>query len=125
MDIIKYHVIKVAVNACELNDIGDKFYNNSMESMNKLIKHWQNNKKIDLFSFAREYEELTEYQETDVLRAFLGLSSPYLVREEFVTHKKEFNTEYAPLLQNEKTRIRKVLLNVPVDSQNYKSASTF
>ena len=50
-DIIKYHVIKGAVNACELNDIEDKFYNNSIESMDKLIKHWQNYKKVDLFFF--------------------------------------------------------------------------
>ena len=51
-DIIKYHVIKGAVNACELNDIEDKFYNNSIESMDKLIKHWQNYKKVDLFFFS-------------------------------------------------------------------------
>ena len=95
--------------------------------MNKLIKYGQNYKKIDLLSFAKEYEELIECQETDVLRTFhyisyillhcvrIGLSSPYLVREEFIKHKKEFNTEYDPLPQNEKTRIRKFLLNVPVD----------
>ena len=72
-------------------------------------------KKIDLLPFAKEYEELIECQETDVLRTFLGLSSPYLVREEFIKHKKEFNIEYDPLPQNEKIRIRKILLNVPVD----------
>ena len=74
--------------------------------MDKLIKHWQNYKKVDLFFFAKEYEELIECQETDVLRTFLGLSNPYLVREEFIKRKKEFNTEYAPLPQNEKTRIK-------------------
>ena len=81
--------------------------------------------KIDLLSFAKEYEELIECQETDVLRTFLSLSSPYLVREEFIKHRKEFNTEYAPLPQNEKARIRKFLLNVPVGLQSYKSVSTF
>ena len=84
--------------------------------MNKLIKH-QNYKRIDLFSFAKECEELIECQETNVLPTFLGLSSPYLVPEKFIKHKKKFNTEYAPLPQNEKTRIRKFLLNVPVGLQ--------
>ena len=85
--------------------------------MNKLFKHYQNYKRIDLFSFAKECEELIECQETNVLPTFLGLSSPYLVPEKFIKHKKKFNTEYAPLPQNEKTRIRKFLLNVPVDLQ--------
>ena len=42
-DIIKYHVMKGAVRACELSEDNDKLYNNSVEAMNnKLIKHWQN-----------------------------------------------------------------------------------
>ena len=61
---IKYHVIKGADNACELNDIKDKFYNNSLESVSKVV-----------------------------LRTFLCLSSSYLVPEEFIKHKQEFNTE--------------------------------
>ena len=81
--------------------------------MNKLFKHYQNYKRIDLFSFAKECEELIECQETNVLPTFLGLSSPYLVREKFRKHEKE----YAPLPQNEKTRIRKFLLDVLVDLQ--------
>ena len=59
---------------CELNDKPDKFYNNSIEAIDKLIKHWQNFKKIDLYSFVKEYEELIECQESDILRAYLGLN---------------------------------------------------
>ena len=59
------------------------------------------------------------------MRTFLCLSSPYLIPEEFIKHKKEFNTENAPLPQNEKTRIRKFLLNAPVDPQSYKSLFIF
>ena len=44
-DIIQYHVMKGAVRACELNEDNDKFYCNSVEAINKLIKHWQNLKK--------------------------------------------------------------------------------
>ena len=77
-EVIKYHAIKGAVLACELNDKSDKFYNNSIEAINKLIKHWQNYKKIGLYSFAKEYEELIECQESDVLRAYLGLMTHML-----------------------------------------------
>ena len=40
--VIKYHVMKGAVRACELSDDSDKFYNNLIEAINKLIKIWQN-----------------------------------------------------------------------------------
>ena len=93
---IKYHVIKGVDNACKLNDIKDKFYNNSLESASKVV-----------------------------LRTFLCLSSPYLVLEEFIKHKKEFNIENAPLPQNEKTRVRTFLLKVPVNPQSYKYLFTF
>ena len=46
-DIIKYHAMKGVVRACELIDNRDNFYNNSVESINKLPKHWQNFKQID------------------------------------------------------------------------------
>ena len=89
----------------------------SIESVIELIKQCQNYNRIDLFSFAKEREEVIECQETDVSPTFLGLSSPYLLPEKFIKHKKKFNTEYAPLPQNEKTRMRKFLLNVPVGLQ--------
>ena len=44
---IKYHVMKGAVRACELSEDNDKFYNNWVEAINKLIKQWQDLKKID------------------------------------------------------------------------------
>ena len=34
-DIIKYHVMKEAVRACELSEDNDKFYNNSVDRSNK------------------------------------------------------------------------------------------
>ena len=91
-----------AVLVCELNDKPDKFYNNSIEAIDKLIKHWQNFKKIDLYSFVKEYEELIECQESDILRAYLGLNGPYVVRKELTNHKKVFNIKYASLSINEK-----------------------
>ena len=111
---IKYHVIKRTVNACEFYDDQDKFYNNSIESMNKLLKHWQNYKKIDLYAFAKEYEELVQCQESDVLKAYLGLRGPYEVREEFKNNMRNFNMEYTPLSTPEKAKVEELLLNVAV-----------
>ena len=79
-DIIKYHAMKGAVRACELSEDNDNIYNNSVEAINKLIKHWQSFKKIDLAAFSKEYEELVQCQESDVLKAYFGLSNRYVVR---------------------------------------------
>ena len=45
--IIKYHIMKGAVRACELSEDNDEFYKNSVEAINKLIKLCQTFKKID------------------------------------------------------------------------------
>ena len=37
-------------------------------------------KKIDLAASSKEYEELVQYQESDVLKAYLSLSSSSVVR---------------------------------------------
>ena len=43
--------MKRAVGVCELSEDNDKFYNNSDEAINKLIKHWQNFEKTRFRSF--------------------------------------------------------------------------
>ena len=73
----------------------EKFYNNNMESIKKLLKHWQNYKKLDYYKFVQEYEELLEEQESNVLRAFLNLDSPFDVRSEFSHHKLNFTIQFA------------------------------
>ena len=45
VEVIKYHTIKGVVLVCELNNSADKFYNSSIEAMNKPIKHWLKKKK--------------------------------------------------------------------------------
>ena len=82
--------------------------------MNKLLKHWQNYKKIDLYAFAKEYEELVQCQESDVLKAYLGLRGPYEVREEFKNNMRNFNMEYTPLSTPEKAKVEELQLNVAV-----------
>ena len=45
----------------------------------------------------QEYEELLEEQESNVLRAFLNLDSPFEVPREFCHHKLNFTTPFAIL----------------------------
>ena len=49
-NIIKYDLMKGAVRASELNEDNDKFYNNSVEAIKKLIKNTGRIKKKNRFS---------------------------------------------------------------------------
>ena len=109
----------------KLNDDPDKFYSNSIEFMNNLLKHWQSYKNIDLYAFAKEYEELVQCQESDVLKACLGLRGPYDVREEFKNNMRNFNTEYASQSAPEKSKVKELLLNVAVEPKAYTSIMKF
>ena len=117
--------MKGAVRACELNEDNDKFYNNSVEAIKKLIKHWQNFKKVDLAAFSKEYEELVQCQESDVLKAFLGLLSPHVVRNGFSGYARNFQTKYALLPLEEKKKVKNTLLNVLVEPNQYKAVINF
>ena len=49
----KYHVSKNAASSAWIIDTSNgKFFNNTSESMNKLIKDWQERKKLDCVIFA-------------------------------------------------------------------------
>ena len=115
------HVIKGTVNVRKLNDGQDKFCNNSIKSMNKLLKNWQSYKKIDLYAFAKESEQLVQCQKSNVLKAYLGLRGPYEVREEFKNNMRNFNAEYASLSAPEKAKVKELLLNVAVEPKAYTS----
>ena len=118
--------MKRAVRACELSEDNDKFYNNSVEAINKLIKHWQIFKKMDLVAFSKEYEELVQCQESsNVLKAYLGLSSPYVVWNEFSGYARNFQIEYALLPPEEKKEMKNTLLNVLVEPNQYKAIINF
>lgn len=57
--------------------------NNVSESVNAVMKCWQNFEAKDMSTFVDNIKELVYKQRSDVNRAFLGLHSPYLVREEY------------------------------------------
>ena len=97
----------------------EKFYNNNMESINKLLKHWQNYKKLDYYKFVQEYEEFPEEQESNVLRAFLSLDSPFEGRSEFSHHKLNFTAQFAILKPSKKEDVKNKLLDVLVDEKSY------
>ena len=97
----------------------EKFYSNNMESINKLLKHWQNYKKLDYYKFVQEYEEYREEQESNVLRAFLNLDSQFEVRSEFSRHKLNFTTQFAILEPSKKEDVKNKVLNVSVDEESY------
>ena len=79
----------------------------------------------DLYAFAKEYEELVQCQESDVLKAYLGLSGPYEVREEFKNNMRKFNTEYASISAPEKEKVKELLLNVAVEPKAYRFIMKF
>lgn len=83
-EILKFHAVSAAVNAAEIVGNPQHFYNNNSESINNLIKMWQGYKKVDMYKFAREYEEFVKEQENQIIEAFTDSgSSRWEVREEY------------------------------------------
>ena len=90
-----------------------------MESINKLLKHWQNYKKLDYYKFVQDYEEWLEEQEKNVPRAFLDLDSPFEVRSDFYHHKLNCNVQFAILEPSKKEDVKNNPPNVLVDKDSY------
>ena len=78
--------------------------------MNKLIKDWQERKNLDCVRFAEEFEDLISQQESDILRTFLGVSSPYIIRKEYLHLAIKFNTDFSNKAIEEKTEIKFLLM---------------
>ena len=60
--------------------------------MNKLIKDWQESKKLDCVRLAEEFEDLISQQQNDILRSLLEVPSPYIIRKEYLHLAIKFNT---------------------------------
>ena len=86
--------------------------------MNKLIKDCQERKKLDCVKFAEEFEDFISQQESDILRTFLGVSSPYIIRKEYLDLAIKFNKDFSNKTVEEKERKH---LNVIVDEKCYRS----
>ena len=82
----KYHVLKnVFSSAGIMTHQTESFSINTSESINKLIKDWQERKKLDCVRFAEEFEDLILQQESDILRKFLGYLVPILLEKSTCT----------------------------------------
>ena len=66
----------------------------------------------------KSYEKLLNNQSSNILRAFLGLESHYVVRELFKSHCMEF-TVFSQLTYDEKEKLKNELCNVLVDKKRY------
>ncbi|KAK3703043.1 hypothetical protein QZH41_018857, partial [Actinostola sp. cb2023] len=81
MDDIWHHVTpKVSREAGFENKFST---NNVLESANAVLKKWQNFQQKDMSTFIDDIKSLIDRQKNDVRRAFLGIDSPYTVREEY------------------------------------------
>eukprot|EP00112_Aurelia_sp_Birch-Aquarium-sp1_P002574 Seg1285.4 transcript_id=Seg1285.4/GoldUCD/mRNA.D3Y31 product="hypothetical protein" protein_id=Seg1285.4/GoldUCD/D3Y31 len=82
---IMYHMLpKIAQDA---GFGGNLQSTNVPESLNAKIKRWQNFQPSDMSKFIEDIKSLIDKQTDDVNRAYLGMPSPYVVRDEFF--KKE------------------------------------
>ena len=77
----------------------------------------ENFKKMDLYEFMKQYKDLIKCQESDIQRAFLGLNSPYAIKDEFQRIVQNFNTEFASLNPVEKQRYKDKFHNVIADGK--------
>ena len=110
---------KMAFLQQRLLGTSNKKFNNTCDSMNKLIKDWQERKKVDcVSSAAEEFEDLVSQQESNILQTFLGVSSPYIIRNEYLHLAIMLNTEFS---NSRKKGIFKKKLNVIVDEKCYRS----
>ena len=99
------------------------FTKNSTESINSVLKSWENSKN-DSYSFTNSYEKLLDNQNSNILRAFLGLESHYVVREEFENHCMEFIV-FSQLTCDEKEKLKNELCNVIVGKTWYEQVMHF
>ena len=96
--------------------------NNVSESGNAVMKRWQNFEAKDMCTFVDDVKKLVDKQRSDVQRAFLGLHSPYIVREEYRDRVKA--TEIFDATPDERRRILNSV-KVIVDPTRYKQVLSY
>ena len=73
---------------------------------------------MDLYEFIKQCEDLIEYRESDIQRAFLGLNSRHIFRNEFQHMVRNLNPVGKQRLEDE-------LHYVIVDENSYKNITRF
>ena len=116
-EIFRYRLIEGDVDHSGIVDIQDLLTTNSTEPINSGLKSSENSKN-DPYSFTNSYEKLLDNQNSNISRAFLGLESHYVVREEFKSHWIEF-TVFSQLTCDENEKLKNKLCNVIVDKKRW------
>ena len=122
-DQFQYHIIKCVVQHSGIVDTRDLFTTNATECINSLLKSWKK-KKQDPYNFAVSYENIIGNQESNILRAFLGLESTSEAREEFTNYSMDFS-DYAAKSMSEKQELRKKVANVVENRKRYDEVLKF
>ena len=109
-DIVYHHSRSAA-----LREVGidvELFDNNDPESINALIKKWENEEKSDIPKFVRDIKELHDKQRHDISRAFCGTPGLYAVKEDYA----EFavGAEFWKLGQCEKVKFLNKVSDLPL-----------
>ena len=114
------HILTTSLSFVDIGTDG-LFTTNCIESVNNLMKLWNEREKQDLYNFCLAYESLAEQQEQNLLNACLGLDSESTVvlKQEFLNQRMTF-TEFSKKTADEKNKIKASRLNILVDRQNYR-----
>ena len=80
-DIVYHHCRSEALHEVAIEE--EFFDNNDPESINALLKKWENREKNDIPKFVSDIKELQEKQRHDISRAFCGTPGLYTVKEEY------------------------------------------
>ena len=114
-DVYNHILIKNSRNA----GFGDQLQStNPIESVNALLKRWQNFTATDMCSFIDDYKKLIDNQKHNVNKAFMNLNSPYVVRNQFRNHINEtvFGTEDHALRKDMLKQFR----SIHIDSERFR-----
>lgn len=85
-EIVYHHCRSAALHEVGIDD--ELFDNNDPESINALIKKWENREKNDIPKFVSDMKELHDKQRHDISRAFCGTPGLYTVKEEYAEFAK-------------------------------------
>ncbi|KAK3736398.1 hypothetical protein QZH41_017922 [Actinostola sp. cb2023] len=80
-EVVYHHCRTEALKEVGINE--ELFDNNDPESINALIKKWENREKHDIPKFVSDMKELQTRQRHDIQRAFCGTPTLYTVKEEY------------------------------------------
>lgn len=111
-DIVDHHCRSAALR--EVGIDAELFDNNDPESVNSLIKKWENKEKSDIPTFVRDMKELHDKQRHDISRAFCGTPGLYTAKEEYAEFAA--GVEYWKLDQSERAKYLNKVSDLPLSS---------